>query len=34
MLDAALDAVARVASPDLAPALPHVVQKGLANAAR
>ncbi len=32
VLDAALDAVARVASPDLAPALPHVVQKGLANA--
>ena len=32
MLDAALDAVARVASPELAPALPHVVQKGLANA--
>ena len=32
VLDAALDAVARVASPELAPALPHVVQKGLANA--
>ena len=32
VLDAALDAVARVASPDLAPALPFVVQKGLANA--
>ena len=32
VLDAALDAVARVAAPELAPALPHVVQKGLANA--
>ena len=32
VLDAALDAVARVASPELAPALPYVVQKGLANA--
>ncbi|CAH0369443.1 unnamed protein product [Pelagomonas calceolata] len=32
VLDAALDAVARVAAPELAPALPYVVQKGLANA--
>ena len=32
VLDAALDAIARLASSDLAPVLPHVIQKGLANA--